>query len=156
MNKLFEELLELTGWTDDCGPAPGIWLDKPAGSRCLWSCRWTVGGHAIGAEMILPVAELSRLEAWHELDDYTQLDNNNNHPPSWASQAAKFRDELAAAGRIDGSLLTAADTGCPLVGFLKNTRSIVGEFWAPWGKAWGRGAYSNIERKAGFLPRPGW
>ena len=60
---VFDSMLTGSGWTENDGPIPGVFASRPAGHRCLWSCRWaTESMHLLEPNNWCPV-ESMRIEA---------------------------------------------------------------------------------------------
>ena len=69
MNHLIETA-KLLGWTKKAGAAIGVWANKPAGHRCLWTCRWTMqGGSVKDPHYWVSVEDLTLPMAVAELED---------------------------------------------------------------------------------------
>jgi len=60
-------------WREEDGPDMWVYIDKPLGHQCLWTCKWLTKEGEFGPNRILPVNELTTLQAWHELRDYLAI-----------------------------------------------------------------------------------
>jgi hypothetical protein len=71
---LFEKFLEAAGWeaNEHNQGIEGYFPDKPGGSRCLWSCRWSSGLSRAVTEPgdLLPLQNMSLQQQVIELADY--------------------------------------------------------------------------------------
>jgi hypothetical protein len=71
---LFEKFLEASGWkaSEANQNIPGYFPDKPGGSRCLWSVRWSSGlsKHITEPGDMMPLQNMSLQQQVIELADY--------------------------------------------------------------------------------------
>ena len=140
-------------WRPLDGPDEWIYIDKPLGSRCLWTCRWQTQVDTFGPNKILPVDKLTKVQVWHELRDclalfrhrgqtqeYTTIPNNKDYE--------KALNVYLAAESAEGINL-------------ENTRKTLSEIrerypiWTSnWSRPEGRGKTGEIY--PGIKFRPSW
>lgn len=73
--QLFTVFCNASGWLPEHGPEPGIFLDKPAGHKCIWSVKW---GSAFGLVLpgdLLDLSDATPVQLIHEASDVSQRGN---------------------------------------------------------------------------------
>ena len=70
--QLFRVFANAANWTPEDGPAPGIFLDRPPGHKCIWSVKW---GSRFG--LVLPgdlvdLYDATDIQVLHEASDCSQ------------------------------------------------------------------------------------
>jgi hypothetical protein len=72
---LFQEFVKAAGWTEADGPTPGVFLNKPAGHKCIWSCKWGTRFGLVEPGQLVDMSDMTDIQILHEASDCSQRGN---------------------------------------------------------------------------------
>ena len=73
---LFREFVAASNWQPSDGPTAGVFLSKPAGSRCLWSVKWGTVHGLVEPDALVELADATDIQVIHEAHDCSSRGNS--------------------------------------------------------------------------------
>ena len=142
--KLWADFLKASGWVPGSGAVPGYFQDKPAGSRCLWSCNWSTSAGVIRADSLMPLESASSMALIYEAVDFC----HSKPSDVYASKLSPMLLAFFSGDRIGNPVYWIGQVR----DLLGAVRPLYGDFVCPW-------APPPLEGRGRLIVatmRPGW